>query len=117
MRSCSPRTLHLDFLDKHGDGVQRIGFWTPDVRAVVERAVKEGGKVTMARLDSSGNAEVQLSAGASMESIVGPRARLANVDPGLGGVQLEFVDPAGAAGLREWMAADFEFILSPAAPW
>ncbi len=57
------RTPHLDFLDKHGDGVQHIGFWTPDVRAVVERAVKEGGRVTLARFDPNGNAEVQLSPG------------------------------------------------------
>jgi methylmalonyl-CoA/ethylmalonyl-CoA epimerase len=52
------RTPHLDFLDKHGDGVQHIGFWTSDVRAVVERAVKEGGRVTLARFDPNGNAEV-----------------------------------------------------------
>jgi hypothetical protein len=112
------RTTHLDFLEKHGDGVQHIGFWAPDVRAVVERAVKEGGTITMARFDPDGNAEVQLSPGASMESILGvmPRDRLAYVDPGLGGVQLEFVGPVNAGGLREWLTTDFDTMLAPP-PW
>ena len=54
-----------------------------------------------------------------MDTIVGliPSDRLAYVDPGLGGVQLEFVGPAAAAGLREWMAADFDVILAPPPPW
>jgi catechol 2,3-dioxygenase-like lactoylglutathione lyase family enzyme len=113
------RTPHLDFLENHGEGVQHIGFWTSDVRAAVEGAVKEGGRVTLARLEPNGNAEVQLSAGASMESIVGriPRGGLAYVDPGLGGVQLEFVGPAPAARLREWLAGDFGELLLPAPPW
>ncbi len=113
------RTPHMDFLEKHGDGVQHIGFWTPDVRAVVDNAVKEGGRITLARLDPNGNAEVQLSPGASMEAIVGmlPTDMIAYVDPGMGGVQLEFIGPAGAAGLREWLGADFDTLLQPPPPW
>ena len=113
------RTPHMDFLEKHGDGVQHIGFWTPDVRAAVERAVKEGGRITLARLDPSGNAEVQLSPGAGTEAIVNmlPMDRLAYVDPGLGGGQLEFVGRSAAAGLREWLAEDFDTLLQPSPPW
>jgi hypothetical protein len=113
------RTPHMDFLEQHGDGVQHIGFWAPDVRAVVDNAVKEGGRITLARLDANGNAEVQLSPGASMEAIVGllPTDRLAYVDPGMGGVQLEFVGPAAAAGLREWLGPDFGTLLQPPPPW
>jgi catechol 2,3-dioxygenase-like lactoylglutathione lyase family enzyme len=113
------RTPHMEFLEKHGDGVQHIGFWTPDVRAAVERAVKEGGQITLARFDPTGNAEVQLSPGASMEAIARmlPTDRMAYVDTGLGGIQLEFVGPSGAAGLREWLAEDFDTLLQPPPPW
>jgi len=113
------RTPHMDFLEKHGDGVQHIGFWTPDVRAAVENAVREGGQITLARLDPDGNAEVQLSPGAGMEAIVGmlPTDRLAYVDPGMGGVQLEFIGRSAAASLREWLAADFDSLLQPSPPW
>jgi len=113
------RTPHLDFVEKHGDGVQHIGFWTPDVRTAVQRAVKEGGRITLARLAPNGNAEVQLSPGSSMEAIAAaiPPDRLAYVDPGLGGIQLEFVGPAAAEGLRDWMAEDFGALLAPPPPW
>jgi catechol 2,3-dioxygenase-like lactoylglutathione lyase family enzyme len=113
------RTPHLDFLEQHGEGVQHIGFWAPDVRAAVEHAVNGGGRITLARFDPDGNAEVQLSPGASMETIVGmlPSDRMAYVDPGLGGVQLEFVGRASADGMREWLAADFNVLLQPSPPW
>ena len=113
------RTPHLDFVEQHGDGVQHIGFWTPDVRATVQRAVQEGGRVTLARLAPGGNAEVQLSPGSSVEAIVGaiPTGGLAYVDPALGGVQLEFVGPVAAEGLRGWMEDDFAKVLAPPPPW
>ena len=113
------RTPHLDFLERNGEGIQHIGFWTSDVRKAVERAVAEGGRITLARFDPNGNAEVQLSPGTSTEAILGALSpdRLAYVDPGLGGVQLEFVGPAGAEGLREWLGADFGALLQPPPPW
>ena len=113
------RTPHVDFLETHGEGVQHIGFWTPDIRAAVEHALAEGGRLTLARYEANDTAVVQLSPGSSLDGIVGSldRARLAYVDPGLGGVQLEFVGPAGAAGLREWMADDFDRVLAPPPPW
>ena len=60
-----------------------------------------------------------MEAAASMAAIVGmlPTDRIAYVDPGMGGVQLEFVGPAGAAGLREWLGADFDTLLQPPPPW
>jgi hypothetical protein len=75
--------------------------------------------VTLARHDAAGNFEVQLTPGSSMNEIVRSldSARLAYVDPGIGGVQLEFVGPAGGAGLREWMEQDFDRIILPPPPW
>ena len=113
------RTPHLDFLETHGEGVQHIGFWTPDLRAAVRHALAEGGRLTLARYEANDTAVVQLSPASGIDAIVGSldRARLAYVEPGLGGVQLEFVGPAGADGLREWMADDFDRVLAPPPPW
>jgi catechol 2,3-dioxygenase-like lactoylglutathione lyase family enzyme len=113
------RTTHLDFLEAHGDGVQHIGFWTADVRAAVEHAVSQGARITLARYDPASTAFVQLSPGSSLEAIVGSLdpGRVAYVDPGLGGVQLEFVGPAAAPGLRAWMEDDFPRIIQPPPPW
>jgi methylmalonyl-CoA/ethylmalonyl-CoA epimerase len=112
------RTPHLDFLETHGEGVQHIGFWAPDVRAAVEHAVEEGGRVTLARYDDE-TAVVQLSPSSGTDAILESldRSRLAYVDPGLGGVQLEFVGPSAPPSLRAWMEEDFERIMVPPPPW
>jgi catechol 2,3-dioxygenase-like lactoylglutathione lyase family enzyme len=114
------RTLHLDFLETHGEGIQHIGIWAPDVRAAVQHAVSQGGRVTLARYDDqTGTATVQLSPSSSSDAIIASleHARLSYVDPGLGGVQLEFVGPSAPAGLRAWMEDDFERIMVPPPPW
>jgi catechol 2,3-dioxygenase-like lactoylglutathione lyase family enzyme len=113
------RTPHLDFLEQHGEGVQHIGLWTADVQAAVQNAVEQGGRVTLARYDPNNMAVVQLTPGSSVEQIVQSidRDRIAYIDPGVGGVQLEFVGPAGGAGLRAWMEQDFAQIIQPAPPW
>jgi catechol 2,3-dioxygenase-like lactoylglutathione lyase family enzyme len=114
------RTPHLEFLETHGEGIQHIGLWAPDVRAAVEHAVSQGGRLTLARYDdATQNAVVQLSPGSSPDAILASldNARLGYVDPGLGGVQLEFVGPSAPAGLRAWMEEDFEKIMVPPPPW
>jgi hypothetical protein len=112
------RTPHLDFLEQHGEGIQHIGLWTADVRASVEAAVSAGGTVTLARYEDD-KLVVQLTPSSGTQEIVSSleAARLAYVDPGLGGVQLEFVGPAGAPGLRAWMQDDFDRIVVPGPPW
>jgi hypothetical protein len=54
-----------------------------------------------------------------METIVSLLAsdRVAYVDPGLGGVQLEFLGRASAANMREWLADDFNVLHQPSPPW
>ena len=42
---------HKVFLDRHGEGVQHIGVWTPDVQAAVRDAVSRGCRVTHAALN------------------------------------------------------------------
>ena len=106
---------HSEFLERHGEGVQHIGFWTPDVRAAVEHAVANGARIISAYMDASNNAVVQLTPTSEPASIIpalDPRM-LAYVDPGLGGVQLEFVGPARAQGLKAWLGDAYEPWLSP----
>jgi catechol 2,3-dioxygenase-like lactoylglutathione lyase family enzyme len=112
------RTPHLDFLEQYGEGIQHIGIWAPDLRAAVEHALSQGGRLTLARYDDE-TALVQLTPASTPEAILASldRARLGYVDPGLGGVQLEFVGPSAPAGLRAWMEEDFEKIMVPGPPW
>ena len=40
------KIAHKVFLDEHGEGLQHIGIWTPDVQAAVREAVTKGCRVT-----------------------------------------------------------------------
>jgi catechol 2,3-dioxygenase-like lactoylglutathione lyase family enzyme len=113
------RTQHLDFLEQHGEGVQHIGFWTDDVRASVRQAVEQGATVVSARFGEDDQAVIQLTPASSQSDIVAglPQGRLAYVEPGLGGVQMEFVGPVQAPNLKAWMEEDFSKIVIPAPPW
>jgi hypothetical protein len=111
---------HSRFLREHGEGVQHIGFWTPDVRASVEAAVAEGAQITLAMFDEASNAVVQLTPGADngsvLKAISSAPTRMAYVDPQLATVQLEYVGPGAVAGLRDWLKEDFDAWLVPP-PW
>jgi hypothetical protein len=48
------------FRDQHGEGVQHIGFWTPDIRASVEHALAAGTRLVSVTTDTQGNTVVQL---------------------------------------------------------
>ncbi len=113
------RTQHLDFLERHGEGVQHIGFWADDVQAAVRNAVGQGATVVSARFGEGDQAVVQLSPSSSQADILNglPRGRLVYVEPGLGGVQLEFVGPVQAPSLKAWMEEDFSQIVIPQPPW
>jgi len=107
---------HTEFLEAHGEGVQHIGFWTPDLRASVESALAQGAQLVNGLIDQNGNAAVQVTVGSGTDDIV--RALDVNgisyVDPGVATVQFEFV--GSSAGLRGWMEQDFERIIVPP-PW
>jgi catechol 2,3-dioxygenase-like lactoylglutathione lyase family enzyme len=111
---------HSQFLRAHGEGVQHIGFWTPDVRRSVEAAVAEGAQITLAMFDQTSNVVVQLTPGsddaAVLKAISSSPMRMAYVDPRLATVQLEFVGPAAVPGLRDWLKEDFDAWLVPP-PW
>jgi catechol 2,3-dioxygenase-like lactoylglutathione lyase family enzyme len=107
---------HTQFLEAHGEGVQHIGFWTPDLRASVEAALAQGAQLVNGLIDADGNASVQLTASSRNEEIIralDPRG-ITYVDPNVATVQFEFV--GSTAGMRGWMEQDFDRIIVPP-PW
>jgi catechol 2,3-dioxygenase-like lactoylglutathione lyase family enzyme len=112
------RTQHLDFLEQHGEGIQHIGFWTDDVQASVRHAVAEGAQIVSARYGEDNQATVQVTPSSSQADILSSvQNRLAYVDAGLGGVQIEFVGPVQAPSLKSWLAEEFSTIVIPPPPW
>src|SRR6476646_1646089 len=81
---------HKVFLDEHGEGVQHIGIWTPDVQAAVREAVAKGCRVTHAALNQD-VATVQLTPTSAPESIIPFLANMAYIDPEVGGFQIEYI--------------------------
>lgn len=105
------------FRDEHGEGVQHIGFWTPDIRASVENSLAKGARLVSATTDAQGNTAVQLlpraDVGAEQLDGLGMAAWL---DLGLGGWRLEYIGKtAGDTFFKEWLAEDYaRIILTPA---
>jgi hypothetical protein len=110
-------SIWSEFLREHGEGVQHIGLWTPDLAASVAGAVARGAKVTHGMLGSTGGS-VQLTASTPQEAIAGALDpdQLAYLLPTVGGVQIEYVGPGGPARMRQTIGADFDNVVT-APPW
>ena len=91
---------HKVFLDEHGEGLQHIGIWTPDVQAAVREAVAKGCRVTHAALTQD-VATIGLTPSSAPEAIVPFLGNLAYVDPGVGGFEIEFVGAVNAERHRD----------------
>ena len=100
-----------DFLREHGEGVQHIGIWTPDLRGALEKAVAEGGKITRGAFRQEGTAVVQVAPAPGSTGL-----NLAFLDTGLSSVSIELIGHGTDDFLRNWLGLDFERIL-PAPPW
>jgi catechol 2,3-dioxygenase-like lactoylglutathione lyase family enzyme len=106
---------HRVFLDAHGEGVQHIGIWTPDVQAAVREAVAKGCRVTHAALNQD-VATIGLTPASAPDAIVPFLGNLGYVDPGAGGFQIEFVSAVNPERHRDM----FEEITDesiPLPPW
>jgi catechol 2,3-dioxygenase-like lactoylglutathione lyase family enzyme len=107
-----------EFRDQFGEGVQHIGFWTPDIRASVEDALANGARLVSASTDGEGNTSVQLlpRAGVKDEQL-GALSMAAWMDLGLGGWRLEYIaNTVGEKFLKDWLAEDYEGIILTPAP-
>lgn len=104
-----------EFLRQHGEGIQHIAFWTADLRASVENALAEGGRLVSTTTDASGNTSVQLIPGSAKPDLSN-LDRVVFVEPGLGGVRIEYVGQIGERFIRDWLKDDFEKIV-PVPHW
>jgi catechol 2,3-dioxygenase-like lactoylglutathione lyase family enzyme len=101
------------FLEEHGEGVQHIGYWTPDVKASVQAALEAGGRLMDLQADQRSTVAQVAPGDVDLEKL----GAVTFVNPGLSGVRLEFAGPGGAdVNLREWLGDDYDKIITPA-PW
>jgi catechol 2,3-dioxygenase-like lactoylglutathione lyase family enzyme len=108
-----------EFRDQYGEGVQHVGFWTPDIRASVEHALAQGGELVAAIEDADGRITVQLApqATATPDVIDAAIGIGAFVDGGLGAWRIEFIGKDGDAFLRDWLQEEYGEILVTPRTW
>jgi hypothetical protein len=100
-----------DFLAERGEGIQHVGFWTPDLRGSLQAAVDEGGVLVSGPFEQHGNTVVQVQ----MPEGQVPR-QIAYIDAGLGTFRFELIGPPADQGLRNWLQEDYDKIIA-SAPW
>jgi catechol 2,3-dioxygenase-like lactoylglutathione lyase family enzyme len=105
------QTQMADFLAERGEGIQHVGFWTPDLKGSLQAAVDEGGQLVAGPFEQQGNTVVQVQ----MPEGQVPR-QIAYIDAGLGTFRFELIGPPADQGLRNWLQEDYDKIIAPA-PW
>ena len=101
------------FLATHGEGVQHIGFWTPDILGSLQTAVAEGARLVAGGFESKENTVVQME----LPPDAPPLQRyMAFLEPGAGTVRIEMFGPPGNEGLKSWLGDDYDKIITPV-PW
>jgi catechol 2,3-dioxygenase-like lactoylglutathione lyase family enzyme len=106
---------HKVWLDAHGEGLQHLGIWTPDVQTAVRDAVAKGCRVTHAAL-AQDVATISLTPSSPAGEIVPFLGNLAYVDPGIGGFQIEFVGTVNPERHRD-MFSEITDESIPLPPW
>lgn len=111
-------TFASRFLRERGEGMQHLGFWVPDLQVAVREAVERGATLTTAAFRADGSGFAQLTAASPPEALIGSIDidRPAFVDPGIGGMQVEFVGPASVQRNRTLMGNEFTKVF-PLPPW
>jgi len=106
---------HKVWLDEHGEGVQHIGVWTPDVQAAVREAVAKGCKVTHAALNAD-VATITVTPSSPADAIIPFLGNMAYCDPGMGGFAIEFIGSANAGRHRDMFKEIVDESI-PLPPW
>lgn len=92
IETTSGTTPHSEWLREHGEGIQHIGLYVPDLLAATRDAVAKGGRIEWV-YPSKG--VIQLSASSTVEEILSEVAEhsLVYVDVKEGGTILELLGP------------------------
>jgi len=106
------------FLREHGEGVQHLGFWVPDLPAAMAQLIARGATLSHGNFKRDGTGYAQLAAQSPTEDILSALdvMRPAFVDPGLGSMQIELAGPGVVELQRRSMGADHPKVI-PLAPW
>jgi catechol 2,3-dioxygenase-like lactoylglutathione lyase family enzyme len=99
-------------LKAHGESVQHIGFWAPDVKSAVAEALEAGGEIVSGVVDDQGNAVVQVKPG-DLDSLQLRNPVFLNAGTGF---TIEYFGPGGDQLHRDWFKNDFERMVTPP-PW
>jgi catechol 2,3-dioxygenase-like lactoylglutathione lyase family enzyme len=106
---------HKVWLDEHGEGVQHIGVWTPDVHAALREAVAKGCRVTHGALAQDA-ATIEVTPDSAPDAIVPYLNNMGYADPGLGGFQIEFIAAVNPERHRN-MFSEIKDETIPLPPW
>lgn len=112
------RTVHAEFVERHGDGVQHIGFWVPDVQRAVEDAIDQGCRLDWAYQLPNSQAFAQISPASDPHDVVetlDPRLG-AYVTPEVGGIQIEYLGPAVHERMLDRYGDRYRSVADPP-PW
>jgi catechol 2,3-dioxygenase-like lactoylglutathione lyase family enzyme len=101
-----------EFLAEHGEGIQHVGFWAPDLLGSLQAAVDEGGRIVWGPFEQQGNTVVQVQ----MPEGAPPPRQAAYIDAGMGTFRFELIGPPQDQGLRTWLEDDYARIM-PTPPW
>jgi catechol 2,3-dioxygenase-like lactoylglutathione lyase family enzyme len=106
------------FLREHGEGVQHLGFWVPDLRLAIKQALAGGATLKHGNFQRDGSGYAQLTAQSSTNEILQSldAGRPAFVDPGVGMMQIELAGPAVTELQRRSMGDDFPNVIQ-LPPW
>jgi catechol 2,3-dioxygenase-like lactoylglutathione lyase family enzyme len=100
------------FYKEHGEGVQHIGFWCPDVKTSVKAALDAGGEIVGGLTDSEGNLVVHVKPG-DLDALPLKPSLFVNAKMGF---TLEYFGPGSEQMYHDWFKDDYATMIKPA-PW
>ena len=107
-----PGNSHIhQFYQQHGEGINHIGLWTPDIPASVRKAIDAGAELLSLTADAEGNATAQLIPSNDVTQEHFEKFGLVTFVNPTGGVLIEYVGQAGEAFLRDWFKDDFDNVV------
>jgi Glyoxalase/Bleomycin resistance protein/Dioxygenase superfamily len=112
----SGRGHYARWLERHGEGVQHLGFWVPDLADATRGALEQGAQLRSAKLDpdSLGSVTVSGLGPAQIAAAVLPGS--VHVDYGVQAVELEFLGPSSVDTLAAVFGEDLEIVVD-LPPW